>query len=383
MRGVILTDTGKNLVTRAAEEASAGRIGGVLLSTPLTPPAQRAGRGKRDHEPIGRFVDEVGDAGTEVMLDALTHIVTQPSVVPSATYDSWSLWAPGQFGQLSTGAQRLDHVTRVIHAQSTAGVTSLGPTMCLDSPAGSNADRSRELAEFTVAADDMAWLTVAGTSAFWGAGPPLDAYVGALLQLRPAGLLLAVVRANANYPVAGVTAAEVSGLARTTRTASARVPVMVSHGDLAALPAIAAGAEGVGSGFDVRQRVLSPASFRPATGGSYSFRVAFPGLLSAFARADSRRFFEADPAAAAALALGMLPADEKSAYQRHFAMLQTIMDDIQALPSEADRAYHLRNLYDATLPAWSTIAIRPQAGRNEWIDPFQAGTESYIVDEGW
>jgi hypothetical protein len=383
MRGIILMDTGKNIVTRAVEEAAGGRIGGVLLSAPLTPPSRRSGRGKRDREDIGRCLDEITDAGAEVMLDALTHIVTQPSVNAGAIYDSWDLWAPGQFGQVGTKAQRRDHVERVINAQASAGVVALGPTLCLDSPVGTASNRCRELAEFTMDLDKRAWLTVAGTSSFWGSGPTLDAHVGAIVQLRPAGVVLAVVRPNANYPGSGATAAEVSGLARTTRTASPRGPVVVSHGDLAALPAVAAGAVGVGSGFDVRQRVLSPASFRPATGGSYSFRVPFPGLLAAFARADSRRLFEADPTGARALAGGPMPSDEKRAYQRHFDMLRTLMGDLESMSSDRARAYRMRDLYTATLAPWSNLASRPQAGRTEWIDPFRAGHDTYIAEEGW
>ncbi len=383
MKNVILSDTGKNIVTRAVEEAASGRIGGVLLSAPLTPPARRDGRGKRDREHMGRCVDEITDAGADVMLDALTHIVTHPAVTPGPIYDSWELWSPGHFGRLDTRARRRDHVDRVVNAQSGAGVVTLGPTLCLDSPAGTAADRCRDLAELTMSANDESWLTVAGTSSFWGAGPALDAYAGALLQLRPSGVVLAVVRPNASYPASGVTAAEVSGLARTTKTASSRGPVLVSHGDLAALPAMAAGAAGISSGFDVRQRVLSPASFRPAKGGSYSFRVSFPGLLSAFTRADSRRLFEADSTAAQALADGPIPSDEKAAYRRHFGLLQSILSDLDALADDRERAYYVRDLYARTVAPWSTLATRPQAGRTEWIDSFQVGHETYIADEGW
>ena len=384
MDGVIYCDSGKYLVRRAGEEAEAGRIGGLLLSAALTPRHRLNNTSQRANEQVERCIDAVGNHGVPAMVDAMTHIATFPTVALTETYDSWNLWRPGSFGRLGTQAQRRDHVSRVLAAQASVGVTGLAPTLCLESPTTARAQRVLSMVDIAMSTNREAWVTIAGTPSFWSSSAlDLENYLDDVLAFAPQGFVLAVIRGTARYPVAGSSQEEVEGLARSIRRLAESAPVVVSHGDLAALPALAAGASGIGSGPDVRQRVLSPASFQPATGGSYTFRVTFQGLLSAFGRADSRRLFTADPAVAAALAPGPMPTNEKDAYRGHFATLGRLMTDLRTLPNARRRAYHLRGLYDAALPHWASLAIRPQMGRTEWIDPFRDGLGAYIAGEGW
>jgi hypothetical protein len=384
MEGVVYCDSGKYLVRRATEEASAGRIGGLLLSAALTPRHRLNTTSHRANEFAERCIDAVGNYGVPTMIDAMTHIATIPTVTLTATYDTWDLWAPGSFGRLQTAAQRRDHVSRVLAAQAALGVTGLGPTLCLDSPISARAQRALNMANVAVSIDRSSWVTVAGTTEFWqSTTADLDQYVADLVALEPQGFVLAVVRGTARYPAAGATASEVAGLAGATRRLSRVAPVVISHGDLAALPAAVAGTVGLGSGPDVRQRILSPVSFQPAGGGSYTFRVTFPSLISAFGRADARRLFEANSTLAASLAAGPMPQDEKSAYREHFDFLGRVLSDLRVIRSSRRRAFHLRTIYDSARTDWTSLPIRPEFGRTEWLDPFSEGLRDYIAGEGW
>lgn len=70
----------------------------------------------------------------------------------------------------------------------------------------------------------------------------------------------------------GASSEEIFGLMRTTFALSQDRPVRVAYGDLAALPAVAAGAEAVGTGWDMRQRICAYQDFQ--------VRAADPGAAA-------------------------------------------------------------------------------------------------------
>ena len=83
---------------------------------------------------------------------------------------------------------------------------------------------------------------------------------------------------------------EVHGICRTARSFGEEADVHVSHGDLAALPAIAAGATTLGTGWDLGQRVCGYSSYEARTtgdGGQWFQQATLEGLLSLMTRGEA------------------------------------------------------------------------------------------------
>jgi hypothetical protein len=242
------------------------------------------------------------------------------------------------------------------------------------------------LASRTLDADDTAWLTLAGTSAFWATGAALDAYVGRLAQLRPAGFVLVVARPAIGCPAPGVTAEEVEGLCRTVRSLSVRVPVVVSHGDLAALPAMAAGATGLGTGWDLRQRVLGADAYQISTTirrrGS---RITHGGLLAVLKRREAEALRVRDAALSRQLVPGAHPTGGPAEWEHHVTLLNTVVNQITSRPAGRARAHEIQKLYSAADGAFRRVEglIRVQFGRAVWLDEVRDGVDRYAKAEGW
>jgi hypothetical protein len=297
MSSIYLSDSGTPILGRAERLIQEGTIEGVILTPFASPririPGQRGGRAQQE---AARCVDELGRLGATIFFDSQTYAVDFPGTNAFSKYDQWQLW-DGPRGGHSLASSRQSHVDRVVAAQQGLGVPSLAPTVRLDSPGGANARIAQDYARRTLLKDRNAWLTIAGATSFWEGGYALDAHIGGLAQLQPAGFLVVVTRASIACPAQGITAAEVEGLCRTVSSLSLRCPVIVSHGDFAALPAISAGATGIGSGWDLRQRVLAADAFQTATTrrrrGS---RVTYRGLLSVLRRSEAERLRALDVA---------------------------------------------------------------------------------------
>lgn len=388
MNGLVLCDGGRASVTWTSGELRAGRLAGAILTPFHTPVAPEGGGGGRTREHAEYCVTAYRGCGADVMFDAMTHVATLPGVSLFARYDRYDLWPGGNRGDLTTATRRDRHVERVLEVQAGLGLPSLAPTVSLDSPVGSRVTSARAMARRARQLDNQTWFSVFGTSAFWEGGHQLDSFVGSLAQERPAGWLIGVMRPRLSYPAPGITAEEIEGLARTTHSLSRRAPVIVSHGDFAALPAVAAGAIGLGTGWDLRQRVLTASAFAPVTETRRaSFRVSAQGLIGALRRANAEALAASDRRLAQRLLPGSVPQDLVAAFRHHFSVLRSIQTDIDGRARGRVRSHRLRTLYTDATRNWARVAAisRPQTGEGEsgWVTSVADGVDRYIAAEGW
>lgn len=386
MSSIYLSDSGTPILGRAERLIQEGTIEGVILTpfaSPQVPmPGQRGGRARQD---AARCVEVLGQMGATLFFDAQTHALDFPGANAFSKYDQWQLWN-GPRGDHSLASSRQSHVERVLAAQQALGVPGLSPTVRLDSPGGVRGHIAQDYARRTLLKDRNAWLTIAGASSFWEGGHALDAYIGVLAELQPAGFLVVVTRALVACPAQGVSAAEVEGLCRTVYSLSIRCPVIVSHGDFAALPAIAAGATGIGSGWDLRQRVLAAEAFHTSTTrrrrGS---RVTYRGLLAVLRRAEAERLLALDAARSDRLVPGRLPIDQVGEWEHHLRTLAALTAALSLIPSPQQRVVELQSLYGDAAQEFAIVErlARPQHGAAEWLGPVSQGLDLCALAEGW
>lgn len=371
-----------NLAAWGSEAVQAGLAAGAVLSPFASPLVGNA------YKPSARRIaEQLTDVGAGLWLDCATHALQMPGVGDFRYYDGWDLWG-GDRGDLSSRASRRDHVLRVLDVQASLGAERLGPTVLLHAPAGENADTAFVLAEEAHTADPACGLTIAGSPSFWASGDGLDAFVGALAQFGAPGVFLVVVRSTADLPVAA-DADEVAGLCRTARSLEQFGPVHVSHGDFAGLPAVAAGATSVGTGWDTRQRVCNYSSYvarEPSGGGGGWFkRPTFGGLLGFLARADAERLVARNQPLGARLFPGALHPDApKEAFLHHIRCLESLAESARTLGFEEAFEFMMQT-YAAARVDWPVAAAAASINsvHEAWITPLQEGLQRYGQQEGW
>lgn len=330
----------------------------------------------------------VAKKGGEIWFDPLTHALQMSNVGDFRFYDEYSLWS-GARGDLSTQALRAEHLRRVFGVQDELEAPHLAPTVLLHHGESSTSQLALQLAEEAIQRDPDCWLSIAGTSPFWSGGPELDAHVGALAQLQPKGWFLTVVRPLWAVPVTA-SDAELHGLCRTARALSEYAPVHVSHGDLAGLPAVAAGAFSVGSGWDQRQRVCAMAAFAERDepdpeggGGGWFERPTLHGLVGLLKRPEAELLHRRN--AALASRLGALPPPgPEEAFQGHLAALGTLIAAVVA-PSYEDRYRNLERIYSSATVDWPRVRSITSCDldASDWVEELAAGLRLYGIDEGW
>ena len=165
-------------------------------------------------------------------------------------------------------------------------------------------------------------------------------------------------------------------------------PVHVSHGDLAALPAVAAGACTVGTGWDKRQRVLSYADYAARTGatggGGWLARPTLRGLMGSLNKREAEVLESRDPVRLARL--GGLPAPgPKEGFFRHAEVLSDFVKDLNAQSGFRGRYTRLVDLYLSAIAEWAPAQSVTSADTSaaNWIDPFYGGLMDYGKTEGW
>ena len=271
--------------------------------------------------------------------------------------------------------------------QADLGSALLAPTVLVSYPDTPQSQKALHMTAEALSVDAAAWATIAGDQQFWTSGAELDAHVGALDQLQPAGWLLVVVRSETSMPPAA-TSEEVFGLMRTVYALSQDRPVRVAFGDVAALPAVAAGAEAIGTGWDMRQRICAYQDFEerladPGGGGWYQ-RPTLSGLLGGLTTREYQVLVSEDSAMAAALSPGTIGPKPQQAFRHHAQVLTDISDDLDALAGR-DRVAALRDRYRAALAVWPAVqqVTGTKLGPAQWIKPFLAGLELFMASEDW
>jgi hypothetical protein len=371
-----------NLAAWVSEAVALGTVSGAIVS-PFSSPFV----GNNYKPAAARVIGQLQDAGAEVWFDPATHALQMPGVGDFRYYDAWDLWG-GARGDLGSSALQRDHVRRVLKLQSDLGVKPIGPGALQHATTGATSDLALSLAEAAIAERPDATVTIAGTPAFWSAEDDLDALVGSFAQLGATGWLLVVVRPTADLPVSAPPE-EVAGLCRTARSLGQFGRVHVSHGDLAALPAVAAGAHSVGTGWDSRQRVCSYTSYEArdpsAGGGGWFKRPTLEGLVGFMPRRECERLGTQDPALAARLVPGPLhPDGPKEAFLHHAACLNRLIATASSGDFEA-RFRGLEGVYAAAEADWPIAAAAAGTGSlsPQWIGPMLDGLRAYATSEGW
>lgn len=337
---------------------------------------------------VQRVIQRISEAGGSVWVDPSTHILQAPGVGDFRYYDEWGFWA-GAHGVLTTADEMRDHTRRVYSVQEELGVPLVAPTLLLNSPQSPRSQAAATLAGIAreEAGARHVLMPIVGDTHFWGAGAELDAYVGLLDQLEPSAWLLTVARPESAAPVA-VQTEEIFGLMRTSAALSQDRVVLVGHGDMAGLPAIAAGASGVGTGWDTRQRVLAYSDHAARTaggpGGSWYKRPTLEGLLGNLLPNELQVLANQDAALAARLVPGAVLDLAEPAFRHHAVVLTRIVDELKAL-SGRGRAQRLRERYLAARSDWPLVqAITGcSSGADRWVDPLLAGLEQFMAAEGW
>jgi hypothetical protein len=364
---------------------TAGTANGMFISPFSTP---RIGQVRN---PSGADASAAAvTAGGEVLFDASTHALFLPGVNKRDFYDTWELWGPSGIG-LDSPARRIEHIERVFGRQTELNTPRLAPTMTLDSPVSGDAALALETARVARGTDRGCWQTLAGTRTFWASGARLDAYVGSLAALRSPTWVLNMVNELVvdNVPDLANTAA-FEGLCRTVHSLSARSRVIVAYGDFAALPAVAAGADTVGTGWDRSQRTFDPNYFRVNSDPGIRIPASYvtQGGVSAVLRRDTANAIDRwDPVQAPVIRGGAMPASDQAEWFHHLERLQSTALSIDGLTLKADRVAWLRAHYEQALVHFNAMiaglpnVVRPR-DKASWSEAPLEVLRAYASAEG-
>lgn len=378
---LLVEDTARNnLIAWTERAATANSVEGAILSPFTTPKLGTT------YKPSGATAaDRLRDANVAPWFDAATHALQMPNVGDFRYYKDWDLWS-GTRGALGNDANQREHIRRVFSTQDALEAPHLAPTILLHGPQSSSSQRALRMAELAAELDSSCVITIAGTTAFWAGGAALDAHVGGLAQIGPGGWFVVMVRNSAVLPVPA-DKEEVHGLCRTVRSLSEDGPVHVSHGDLAGLPAVTAGATTLGTGWDPRQRVCAYSSYAEreagGEGGRWFEQRTLGGLLSLLGRSDTQILATQDPALANRLLPGSIPPGAAEGWEHHAGVMSSLVRSLQPAGKSSYEA--LRDLYTAARSDWAQVAgaIGIPSRADLWLRELSAGLELFARTEGW
>jgi hypothetical protein len=379
-----IEDSPRNLAGWIIDSVSNDYARGAIITPWATPFLQHAGAGRKPS--AATRIAELQDGGVDVIFDPMTHVLQMSGVGDLRYYREYDLWA-GPEGDLSDQALIEGHVDKVFRLQDSFDVGHCAPTVLLHSGLEMASAVALEIAREAIRRDPSSVLTIAGTQPFWASGSALDAHIGALASLAPSAWILAVIRTETELPVT-VVAEEVHGLCRTSRALSEDAPVHISHGDLAGLPAVAAGAAMVGTGWDQRQRVCAYGHYGArnpdAGGGGWYQRPTLRGVLGLITSNEAIVLNSRDPHLVARL--GGLPAPgPRETFDHHVATLSSVVDAIAAEQNWEAKYRMLAAMYDSARADWPRVQREANTSTNarDWIEGLSAGLDLYARTEGW
>ena len=386
MAGVIIHD-GRRPGQRkwSAEAIAAGLADGVVLSPFATPRVSEP-----RHPSAADVASAVRSSGGEVIFDPMTHARFLPGCNKFDFYDSWDLWGPGTPG-LDTAAARVAHIERVFQRQDSLQAPHLAPTLQLTSAVTAGANHALLTARIARGIDGDSWQSLAGTRAFWRSGAHLDAHVGSLVALRAPVWVLTVANEIVVDLVPDLTDLEAfDGLCRTVHSLSLRSRVIIAHADFAGLPAVAAGADTLGSGWDRGQRTFDPLSFHVDSDPGIRIPASYvtQGGLHSILRRDAAQAIEKwNAARALVIRGGPMPRSDAEERMHHLGRLREVVLSIDGAPTRADRVAELRARYAASASDYDDLiaALRPtvrQRDKEAWnLRPSEV-LERYAAGEG-
>ncbi|MFI7164646.1 hypothetical protein ACIBM3_19505 [Rhodococcus erythropolis] len=381
--GVFISDMARNTLIRWTTRAVDGGYGIGAYLSPFTSPMLANGY-KRSAEDTS---DSIRASGGEFWFDPMTYALNTPRAGDFRHYDTWNLW-PGQRGDLTTPQALRAHIDRVYEIQDELSSPRLAPSLLVSYPDTPRSQCALELSQEAIAASSSAWLTIAGDQEFWSAGTELDAHIGALDQLEPTGWLLVVTRSDNSMPPSA-TPEEIHGIMRTTFALSQDRPVRVAFGDVAALPAVAAGAEAIGTGWDLRQRICAYQDFEEreadaGSGGGWYQRPTLNGLMGGLSNGEHDILVSESAELARQLTPGTIGPKPEQAFRHHAGVLTGIVDELNTLSGLA-RVDSLRSRYLDAKTHWPEVKriTGTKIGSDRWIKPFLEGIDLFRASEGW
>lgn len=385
MSGVLLHD-GRAVGHRkwSGEAVRAGYASGVIVNPFSTP------RVSQERNPsASTLAADMDDLGADFVFDPMTHSRLLATTNKLDFYDQWELW-PNATPSLTTSAEYLDHVERVFQRQSALSAPFLAPTVQLSSPIGAEVATALELARIARGLTDTSWQSLVGTRAFWGAGPDLDAYVGNLVAMRAPVWVITVaneVVLDSLPDVANVAAFE--GLCRTVRSLSLRSRVIVCYADFAGLPAVAAGADTVGTGWHRAQRTFDPSSFRVDSDAGIRRPAAYvtQGALHAVLRRDTAdQIVRWNPDRAALIRGGPMPRTDGEERLHHLQQLSSVVALLNGEESSQQRFGLSRDRYATAATEFDALIAAIPSVRNGdkavWCTAMRAVLDAYAGGEG-
>lgn len=379
-----LQDGGATSHKAWCEEAlSTGVADGAIISPFFTPQTPRKG------QPTGEVLaDRVRSCGGEAFFDATTHGVLLPGADNFTSYNTWDLWE-GSRGDLSTTDFQLAHISRVFARQDLLSVPHLVPTVALDSPLGADADTALSLGDLGRASDPAAWQSLAGRRGFW-LSDDLDIHVGALAQLRAPVWFVTVIRERGDYPPDLTDVAQAEAVCRTVNSLARRSRVVLCHADMAGLPAVAAGAGAVGTGWHTKQRVCAPLTFQrndPDQIRQQAIWLTYEGLMARLHANESEILSRADAPRARRLYAGDPSPVRAAARVHHLAVVRSLVDQIDTHGADfRARVATLRELYENAIEELNDLGRRYGRAftqhRAVEVDGAYAALEAYATAEG-
>lgn len=366
-----------------SEQAVAEKlVDGVIISPFFTPLSPRRGQATAE-----AFSQRVRDQGGSVIVDATTHGVSLPGTNNWTNYNTWDLWH-GPRGDLATAEHRKAHVEATFDRQNQLGVQRLTPTVALDNPVGADADIALGLAEEGKAADAVAWQSLAGRRGFW-LSADLDNYIGAIQQLRSPVWLLTLIKDNNDYPPDMTEALQTAAFCRTVDSLSRRSKVIVCHADLFGLPAVAAGASSIGTGWHTKQRLCSPATFQtndPEQVRRQAKWFTYLGLVARLHNNESQTLVAQDAARAASLYSGRVTDVGKDMRLHHLSVVQSLVSTVSGWQTKREKVAALRSIYEDAALELDDLAKKYSRAftsqRLAHIDGCLEGLQAYAIAEG-
>lgn len=388
MSGVLIHD-GRRIGHRkwCLDAIDLGSADGVIL-TPFSTPRVAEPR----YPSASDMAQDVRNVGGEVIFDSMTHAATLQSSNKFDFYNAWELWGPDGM-DLEGPTRQLAHVERVFERQSQIGAPLLAPTLQLRSPQAPAAHVALGMARIAHGLDKGTYQSLVGTRQFWASGTYLDAYVGSLVALRAPVWIVTVANEIVADQVPDLENTDAyAGLCRTVHSLSLRSRVIVAYADFAGLPAVAAGADTVGSGWDRAQRTFDPLAFKVDSDPGIRIPASYvtQGGLNSVLRRDSAEAIERwNASEARRIRGGQMPPSDQAQRLHHLQQLRAAVGQVDAAgPNKKDRVDELRRRYRVAAADYDRLiaALRPivrESDKTAWATNQSAALEAYAASEGF